>query len=305
MSYNGFKSIFFEDQNVFKNDLNNIEYSKIRLFRDTLAALIEQPGVAIPSLVYDNLKVSGSVVNSGIAIDKYGRIIYVPDSIVTSGSIYTDPYYHPAWPSKTASGSGDYINIYYSVQYDISETDDSGTSHYTRAYDSYRILREGSAPSDESGGICLSHLGADQRPLLLLRSQLVAIPIVDEAWNKDRQATTVLNNNVQNIYWFDDAVLFKKKAEIAYKHSATDTLMTIRFYVWNSDAGGVLKVEIYNSLTESVVLTNSRSFPAGNGFYDLLLPISSLSDVSLYFIKISVMTFVGPMYTGGVIIYVT
>lgn len=303
MVYNGFKSIFFEDQNVFENDLNNIEYSKIRLFRDTLAALIEQPGVAIPSLSHDDLEVSGSVVNSGIAIDKCGRIIYVPDSIAASGSIATDPYYHPAWPSKTASGSGDYVNIYYDVQYDISENDDSGAFHYTRTYDSYRILREGSAPSDESGGICLSYLGADQRPLLLLRSQLVAIPIVDEAWNKDRQATTVLNNNVQNIYWFDNSGT-RKKAEIAYKHSSDSSLMTIRFYVWNATAPGTLQVDILNSLTESVVLTTSMSFPAGSGFYDLLLPVSTLSVTSLYFIRIYTLVG-GSTYVGGVIIHVT
>jgi len=300
MSYRGFRSIFFGDQDVLKNDLNNIEYTKLKLFRDSLAACLEQAGVAIESLAVTNLKVSGSTVNPGTAIDKYGRIIYVPINTSASGSVSDDPYYHPAWPSRIASGSGNYVNIYYDTQQDIVETDDSGTSHYTREYDSYRIVIEGSPPSDESGGICLASGGVDCRPLLLLRSQTDVTPIVDEAWNKARQASEVLNNWVSNLYWHDNGGT-NRKADVAYKHLSDSTLMNIRFYVWNAAAPGTIQVDIYDSLTENVVVTNSLSFPAGSGYYDLPLSISSLSSTSLYFIRISVSAG-GSVYVGGVVV---
>ncbi|MCK4359410.1 MAG: hypothetical protein KAW92_11855 [Candidatus Cloacimonetes bacterium] len=303
MIYDGLRSIFFGDQDVYKEDLNNVEYTKLKTIRDSLAACISQAGVAIESLASDGLKVSGSTVNPGTALDKYGRIIYVPSNTAASGSVASDPYYHPAWPSRTASGSGNYVNIYYDVQYDISENDDTGASHYTRAYDSYTILIEGSPPSDESGGICLASGGADCRPLLYLRSQTEAVPVVDEAWNKSRQANETLNNWVSNLYWYDSSGT-NKKAEVAYKYSSDSSLMNIRFYVWNAVAPGTIQVDICDSLTESVIITNSVSFPAGSGYYDLSLSISSLSATSLYFIKISVSAG-GGVYVGGVVIHIT
>jgi len=285
MIYDGLRSIFFGDQNVYKEDLNNIEYTKLKTIRDSLAACISQAGVAISSLSETALKVSGSTVNPGIAIDKYRRLIYVPSDTSASGSTADDPYYHPAWPSRTASGSGDYVNIYYDVQYDISEDDDTGTSHYTRAYDSYTILIEGSPPSDESGGICLASGGVDCRPLLLPRGVTEATLTEDELWLGVRTDGTLL--------WRGGGDEVKRTtAQIAYKYLG-GAYLNILFSVnvsGLSSYSAYFYVKLYNSLTEVLVDSDYLAFASGDsGYYTISIPVSSLSMDSLYYIELSYM----------------
>jgi len=300
----GLKSIFFGDQDVYEEDLNNIEYTKIRTFRKSLAACLQQPGVAIESLSDLALKVVSGSVNPGVAIDSFGRLIYVPSDTSASGSTTTDPYYHPVWPSCTYGGGGDYVNIYYNTQQDIIETDDSGVSHYTRIYDSYIIIAEGSLPSSDSGGICLSSGGIDCRPLLKLKASVVPLSVVDEAWIKAVQASSTLNQISPAIYWIDTLSGTRKKAEVAYKHIGGSS-MDITFSVYNASSPGTFQVDIYDSLTEAVVITNSVNFSAGAGQYTLSLPISSLSTTSLYFIRITIIAGTGTTYINYVIVNIT
>jgi len=300
MVFEGLRSIFFEDQDVFDKDLNNIEYTKIKTIRDSLKACIKQPGVAISSLSEPDLKVIGNTVNPGSAIDKYGRIIYVPEDTSVSGSISTDPYYHPAWPSRTASGSGDYINIYYDVQYDISENNDSGTPYYTRAYDSYRILRESSVSSEESGGICLASGGSDCRPLLLPRGAVEAISMVDEVW-------LGITTGGGKLWWGGGTE--RIVAQISYKHLGGAYLNILLSIQVSSGVGEAsFNIKLCESLTGVIVAENYLLFdPGDSGYYSIILPISSLPISSLYYLEFSYYTWPSTikLTVNNVSVYVT
>ena len=285
--YDGLRSIFFGDQNVYKEDLQNIEYTKIKTIRDTIAACISQPGVVIDSLTDTALQVVIGVVNPGTAIDKYGRIIYVPDDTAASGSIATDPHYHPTWPSTTVSGSGGYVNIYYDTQQDIIEADDLSNQYYTRTYNSYRIIEEGSLPSDESGGICLLSGSTDCRPLLNLRASISTITYIKEIFNFMTNASYNGSDESPDHYWIVNYSIPVKKAEIAFQYNS-ESSMNVRFCSSiNSTAPGILYLYIYNSSTETSVLNTSYSFSSGLGIYNFSLDISSLSLGTPYYVVLS------------------
>ena len=151
MTYLGEGSQFFEDQHVFKDDLNNIEYTKTKMIRDSVMAVTAQYGVCSTSLdstLQVSLPNSGSfTVAPGRGIDPYGRLITVPTAVTVSGSFVNDPYYHPAWPQRVAIPHSKippsialyYVNIKYDTQWAGSEINDVGVQYYTRAYDSYAI----------------------------------------------------------------------------------------------------------------------------------------------------------------------
>jgi len=233
------------------------------------------------------LQVVGGVVSPGTAIDKFGRIIYVPDDTAASGSIATDPHYHPAWPSTTVSGSGGYVNIYYDTQQDIVEADDSGDQYYTRTYDSYRIVEEGSLPSDESGGICLLNGSIDCRPFLVLRSNIGTLIYIDERFNFMVYADAGSTEWADYHYWIVNSSIPVKKAEIAFQYNG-ESLMNVRFCSSiNSTTPGILYLYVYNSSTETSVLNTSYSFSAGLGIYNFSLDIRSLSLGTPYYIVLS------------------
>jgi len=150
---NGYGSQFFEDQHVLPKDLNMIEYSKIKLFRDYVRAKTRQPGILINSTDETDLKVittDGRTfdVNPGAAIDNEGRLIIVPNNTAVSGSFSNDPAYHPAWLSRQNLTTGIaaagiyYINLKYAQQSADIRYDDSGDSHEARIYDSFSITVE-------------------------------------------------------------------------------------------------------------------------------------------------------------------
>lgn len=158
MLYDGQSSQFFRDQNVIKEDLNNIEYTKIKMLRDSVQAGTATPGVcaadsSAPFLLVTNPGPTLISVAPGTAIDYYGRLIVVPDTISVSGSILTDPNYHPAWPARVnitapvLNGIRYYVHLGYAYQEGIPGTDDTGALFNSRRYDSYNIYVDQSISS--------------------------------------------------------------------------------------------------------------------------------------------------------------
>jgi hypothetical protein len=269
----GAGSEFFDDQIIYKEDLQNIEYTKIKTIRDTIAACIYQPGVAIASLVENALQVvyvdnAHFTVNPGTAIDKFGRIIYVPDdtSVYESSS---DEDYHPTWPDRENIAHGKiptvttryYVNIYYATQQDIIETDDLGISQYTRIYDSYRIELENFEAGSGSfgdGGICLASfqvnsLGeiiysiGDLRSILQMRTQaateseFLGARIV---YNQTSVADDTLNSEAIPNYFSSNSVGYEEVGRFAYKHQGQD-FMNVQFCVPTYSDIGTLRIYLY------------------------------------------------------------
>jgi len=148
----GYGSQFFQDQNVFAKDLNAIDYSKTKMFRDYLKSITKTPGVILTDPLVDTpLKVTtvnGTTfdVTAGVAIDPYGRLLQVPLAPLTaSGSLSMSPAYYPAQPARTGLTTGItqagtyYVNLEYAMIQDDLRSDDAGEQHYTRVYDSYTI----------------------------------------------------------------------------------------------------------------------------------------------------------------------
>jgi len=147
----GYGSQFYPDQNVLARDLNLINYSNIKSFRDYLKVITYQPGVILSDVFTDTaLQVTTDgttfTVNPGSAVDSGGRVIHVPVSpLVESGSISSDPLYYPARPNRTLLTTGVvsagiyYVNIKYSSFYTDVRYDDGGTAYNKRVYDSYTI----------------------------------------------------------------------------------------------------------------------------------------------------------------------
>lgn len=170
MLYDGQGSQFFRDQNVLKEDLNNIEYTKIKTIRDSIQAGMATPGVCgidstSPFLLVSNPGADQISVAPGTAIDAYGRIITVPASTAVSGSILTDPNYHPAWPSRVnitvpvVLGQVYYVHLGYAIQEGIPGTDDTGALFNTRRYDSYTIYVDQSISSSNGDIVLASYQG--------------------------------------------------------------------------------------------------------------------------------------------------
>ena len=304
--YRGFGSKFFDDQQIYSQDLNNIEYTKLKTIRDSLAACIKQAGVAIDSLSESLLKViyvdtKHFTVNPGTAIDKYGRIIYVPSNTAASGSISSDPYYHPAWPSRQniahnklpESLTTYYVNIYYDTQQDIAKMDDSGTPHYTREYNSYRIDCDISSPSEDSGGICLATFPVnadgnitggsgsinDCRPLLLLGMQ-EATTTAREIFRKEFLADDSTNDYFTERAWksgdfLGDTGICFAKAKTSFRYYG-ETQVNVHFCVPAASDDGYVRVSMANA-------SGSYSFGAGAGNYSFSFNLDvSLSQDILY-----------------------
>jgi hypothetical protein len=329
--YNSAGSEFFDDQQIVAQDLNNIEYTKIKTIRDTIAACIYQPGVAIDSLTDTALQVvyvdnAHFTVNPGTAIDKFGRIIYVPSNTAASGSIATDPHYHPTFPDRENIAHGQlpnvvtiyYVNIYYATQQDIQESGSFG-NYYTREYDSYRIAVETALPDANSGGISLANfqvnsLGEiinsiifDSRPLLLLALYSTGI--------SPREVFKQLGN-----YWSTEGTFpcwhrFDMKAAFSYR-SRGENSMNIYFDVIGppySDTGGYFSVAIYPAgyeyenqavmngfPTSGSVAYNSCAFSSGSASYSFSVDTSSLSQDSLYIVAIFLGAYLIPGNTAYV-----
>jgi len=275
--YSGHGSIFFEDQQIFSQDLNNIEHSKLRIIRESLVAMMYQPGVAIDSLSDTALKViyidtEHFTINPGVAIDSFGRLIYVPSDTSASGSTTTDPYYHPVWPSRQnivhnqlpEAVTTYYVNIYYTMQQDIAETDDKKGAHYTREYDSYRIACENSIPSDDSDGICLASFQVDTdgdivggsgsindiRPLLLFGLQTAAFS-AREVFRQASVASNVVNNDAGSNSWQESLCLGPDpvsvpKARVSFMYYG-ETTMNVHFLKLALSDSGSLLVSVDNN----------------------------------------------------------
>lgn len=158
-------SQFFRDQNVFEQDLNNIEYTKTKLVRDTTAQTMFSSGVCCIDKGTDTaLKVTASftdiTIAPGSAVDELGRLITVPVNTAASGSVTSDPYYHPAWPDAIithTAGNGTFnVYITYTTQEGLPEVDDDGESHNSRIYDSYEITLVSTVISGPTHGILLA-----------------------------------------------------------------------------------------------------------------------------------------------------
>ena len=172
--FDGQGSKFFRDQNVFEEDLNNIEFTKIKLIRDTVKATMYSAGICAISLDASDLKVSVAVncstVAPGSAIDQYGRLIYVPSDTSASGSVSTDPYYHPGWPTTTTlhqGGNGEFfVHISYKIQEALLGVDDEGLAHNSRVYDSYEITISTNETSP-NGGLLLAQYTVESSNIIL------------------------------------------------------------------------------------------------------------------------------------------
>ena len=305
--YRGFGSIFFDGQLMYSQDLNNIEYSKLKAFRDSLASIIKQAGVAIDSLSESALKVvyidtKHFTVNPGTAIDKYGRIIYVPTNPASgSGSVATDPYYHPVWPDRENIAHNQlpeelttyYVNIYYTTQRDITETNDKGEVHYTREYDSYIIVVGNSEPTNGSSGICLANFPVnadgdivggsgsinDSRPLLLCGMQEFTTP-AREIFRKEFLADDSVNDYFTDRAWKSGDFLGVPgvpilKARTSFKYYG-ETQVNVNFCVPAASDPGDVTVDVANN-------SSSCSFGAGAGTYSFSFNLDTdLSQDVLY-----------------------
>lgn len=302
--YRGFGSIFFDDQLMYSQDLNNIEYSKLKTFRDSLVSIIKQPGVAIDSLSELDLKVvyvdaKHFTVNSGSAIDKYGRLIYVPINPASgSGSVATDPYYHPVWPDRENIVHNQlpdelttyYVNIYYDTQQDIAETDDKGVLHYTREYDSYNIVVENSNPTEDSGGLCLASFlvnsagnipgsGSitDQRSLLLLRAE--ANPSARELYRQTSAASNTVDADASDSVWTENGAGYVAKAATLYRYKGEET-MNVNFCVPSGSGAGTLKVYIISDESGG---TGNLPFSGSAGSYSFSFNINPILEEDIVY----------------------
>jgi len=307
--YRGAGSKFFDDQLMYSQDLNNIEYTKLETIRNSIKSMIIQPGVAIHSLSESALKVEyvdakHFTINPGYAVDKFGRLIYVPSSTAASGSIYTDPYYHPAWPDRQNIAHNQlpeelttyYVNIYYTTQQGISGTNDEGTSFYTREYDSYRISVENVLPSENSGGLCLASFPIntdgdipssgsinDIRPLLLCAIQTFTTP-AREIFRKSIVATDVANNSFAAIAWQSgdlgpDTGVLILKARTSFRYYG-EAQVNIHFTASAASDPGSVKVII------ATVFDTYNFAGAGSYSFSINLPTTLLSNV-LYDVTVS------------------
>jgi len=304
--YRGFGSRFFDDQRMYSQDLNNIEYTKLETIRNSIVSMIKQPGVAINSLDETALKVEyvdskHFTVNPGSAIDKYGRIIYVPEDTSVSGSISTDPYYHPIWPDREnivhnrlpETTTIYYVNIYYNTQQDIAKTNDKGISYYTREYDSYRISVDNILPSNVSAGLCLASFlvnsegnifgsGSieDLRSLLLLRT--IPNPSAREFYRQTSVASNVVNNEASVNVWSEGGAGYVNKANSLYRYKGEET-MNVNFSVPSGSGAGTLKV--YINFDESGGF-GTYSF-SGTGTYSFSFSINvGLTEDIVYYIGV-------------------
>jgi hypothetical protein len=342
VSYEGAGSIFFNDQYIYKEDLNNIEYTKIKTIRDSLAACIKQPGVAIASLSDSSLKVEyvdakHFTVNPGFAIDKFGRLIYVPNDVSQYGNTIDDPEYHPKYPdrenlshSKVPSVSTRYYaNIYYNTQQDITESDDEGESYYTRDYDSYYIACEdfqaGTSSSFGSGslGICLGSFEVntsgdirfseitDMRPLLEVYSNVAASGSVSSSrrvFALSRIATNLTNALASNNYWAVTATAYNQtKADISYQHRSGSTAMNVRFCVPSysqPSTNAYVYAYVYTSPGHILEASGSYNVIVNSQICDFSLDVSGLTPSTLYSVEIWMRTFTyaGTFYVRDLVI---
>lgn len=307
--YRGAGSKFFGDQLMYSQDLNNIEYSKIETIRNSIKSMIIQPGVAIHSLSESALKVEyvdtkHFTINPGYAVDKFGRLIYVPSNTSASGSIATDPYYHPAWPDRQNIAHNQlpeelttyYVNIYYATQQDIVKTNDEGASFYTREYDSYRISVENILPSENSGGLCLASFPIntdgdipssgsinDIRPLLLCAIQTFTTP-AREIFRKSVVVTDVVNDYWTSTAWRSGDVLgtpgtYFAKARTSFRYYG-ETQVNIHFTASAASQQGIVKVAVGS------VFDTCGFVVAGAYSFSINLPSTLLSNV-LYDVVVS------------------
>jgi len=323
--YSGQGSIFFDDQYVYKEDLNNIEYTKLKTIRKSIAGCLRQAGVAIDSLTDSALKVAyvdakHFTVNPGVAIDALGRLIYVPENTSADGNIIDDPDYHPVWPNRETIAHGKspsvftryYVNIYYNTQLDIIETDDSGVSHYTRIYDSYEISCEDFPAESGSSkvGLCLGSFEVntegnirygeitDLRPFLQVLSEIVINPYVPSSrriFAQSNVASYLSNAVAGNNYWAVTAGSYAHpKANIGYKHRTGSTAMNIRFCIPDySQVSTNAYVYAYIYQGAALVVSGSINITSNSEIHDLSLNISGLSTSAIYDVRITMRTFVG------------
>ena len=336
--YDGVGSLFFDDQyiNYIHRDLDNIEYTKLKTIRDSFAACIKQPGVAIDDLSESSLKVAyvdakHFTVNPGTAIDKYGRIIYVPDDVSMYGSVIDDPYYHPAWPNRENIAHGKtpsvstryYVNIYYNTQQNIVESNDEAESYYTRIYDSYYIACEdfqaGASGSSGSGsmGICLGSFEVntdgnirfgeitDLRPLLEVLSEAVGIgsvPSSRRVFALSRIADNLANSEAVNNYWAATTTAYSQiKADITYQHRSGSEAMNFRFCVPSysyPSANAYFYAYVY-SCGSVLGASGSYHITTNSKICDLVLDVSGLTPNNTYYIQINMRN-----YTGTGTVYV-
>jgi hypothetical protein len=307
--YRGDESIFFGDQQLYSQDLNNIEYTKIKTLRDSLKAFIKTPGVAIDSLSSSSLKVEyvdskHFTVNPGTAIDKFGRLIYVPTNPSSgSGSISTDPYYHPIWPNRENLLHNQlpeelttyYVVIYYTTQQDIDKKNDSGIRYYTREYDSYIILVENIAPDKNSVGLCLASFLVDTngnivssgsisdlRPLLSLAFLSPPIPTAREIYRRDQ--IVFGGGYLSPDFWSVDDSTAQIKAFIMYRWNE-ETLIDTYFTVPIGSVAGFVQISIMDYTT--IIFTSSTySFSSGIGSYNFSDILPNLSKDKIYYMKV-------------------
>jgi len=307
----GAGSEFFDDQIIRKEDLQNIEYTKIKTIRDTIAACIFQPGVAIASLAETALQViyvdnKHFTVNPGTAIDKYGRIIYVPDDTSAYGSD-SDEDYHPVWPDRENIAHGQnpnvvttyYVNIYYDTQQDIQKSNDLGIPYYTRIYDSYRIAVEdfeAGSGSFGSGSICLANFQVntsgeiiysigDLRSVLQIRTQAVTVSGSLGARTVYEQisiATEVLNNVANPNRFSTTSTGYARQEYFAYMHYG-QSLMDVQFCVPTYSDIGSLGISFYD--TQTGPISGSYSYTTF-GINNFSFDISALSVGTAYQVRI-------------------
>lgn len=323
--YSGHGSKFFDNQYIYEEDLNNIEYSKLKTIRRSVAACLRQPGVAIDSLADSALKVEyvdskHFTVNPGIAIDVYGSFIYVPDNISAYGSIIDDPDYHPEWPTKEIIAHGKtpsevtryYVNIYYNIQRNIIEADDEGVSQYTRVYDSYEIACEdfaagsgsvevgvclGSFEVDTSGNIRFGEI-TDLRPLLQVLSEIdvsAYVPSSRRVFAQSNVASYLANEEAGNNYWAVTAGYEHIKTYTGYKHRTGSETMNFRFCVPNYSqvaTNAYLYAYIYNCAAV-LIASGSINITSNDEIKNLSLDISGLSTSVCYEIRVAMRTYVG------------
>jgi len=163
------KSYYFKDQNVFAEDLNNTENSRIEDVKNRIQALLGNSGG-----IYNNFYSEFSVVKGGIfgRPDEYVEnknlkvglsdtstlFIYPGDAIDVDGNhikVETtktvelgneDSNYK--WTPTTGTN---YIKIKYSQSSGSVGTDDLGNQYYARYYDSYYVEIDGTHPSGSTG----------------------------------------------------------------------------------------------------------------------------------------------------------
>jgi len=170
----GYGAQFYPDQQVHAPDLNAIQYTSIQNLRNYLKNITKVFGVCLNSTADTALQVTcnngGTLlsITAGTGIAPDGSIVIVPESpTLVSGSLSRDPLYYPARPTRTLFSTGItsagtyYVNIYYAPLAGSPEPDDSGNTHYTRIYDSYRIAVEATSAASIATGLTLARVILD------------------------------------------------------------------------------------------------------------------------------------------------